>query len=146
MCEDEREGVEQYGSDLQHLGRVNLALLAQGMVDVVKTDGAVLGGLPEQILRVPQEFLDGVGPLQTLTEGEEISAGSVEELGILYVGVAAREEVVDDHVVGSGKLCCDERVGRLEDSGSRDAPSGGSGVDAGVYVGEFETVRDGLQR
>lgn len=68
----------------------------------------MLGSLPEQVLRALEEFLNRLGSLETLAEGEEIGTGSVDELRILDVGIATREEVIDDHVAGPKELSRDK--------------------------------------
>lgn len=124
---------------------MRLAILTEGRVDVMETHGAVLGGIPESGLGVLEQLIHGVGVPQDRSEGQEIGAGAVEQLRVLDVGVAARDEVIDDDVAGAAQVADEERVRGLEDRGSRNAEVRGDGVDAGVDFDELQAVRDGLQ-
>jgi len=47
--------------DLQHLRRVHLVVLTEGLVDIMQTHSAVLSGIPESSVGILEELVHGVG-------------------------------------------------------------------------------------
>lgn len=124
---------------------MRLAVLAEGLVDVMETHGAVLGGIPESSLSILEKLVYGVRVPEQGSEGQEVGTCTVEQLRVLDIGVAACDEVIDDDVAGSAQMADEERVRGLEDRGSRDTELSCDGVDAGVDFDELQAVGDGLK-